>query len=288
MARPPLEESANRDGHWTREFSSRLEVWPIAEPWVSDLDYHMIAAKGRRRLYLKEHGPFYRTIVDIKQHESQVTVSSWIEVKFLARLLTLFLLPSEMFPNPNGILGVKRRRETCRELNLLLERFRQAPILGSDSFHLFDLDITTLSLLFFFLLPFLLFLIGTAAKFEIVPGLSNTLLTTMAKQWSVLLSTGLGLLGLHHFLFVRKFNEQPAFRIASSGVIGIAFLVFSIVLLTRTSGEMLESRFVHHCLTHFSENRCRENLSNLPDRSRELLDQRLKRLEKELATRPVH
>lgn len=282
VARAPLEEEANRDGHWTREFTSRLEAWPLVEPWVADNDYHMIAAKGRRRLYLKEHGPFYRTIIDIKQHESNMTVTAWIEVKFLTRLLTFFMLPAEMFPVPTGILGVKRRRETCRELNGLLDRFRQAPILGSDSFHLFDLDITTLSLLFYFLLPFVIFLIGTAAKFEIAPGLSNTLLSNMAKNWSAMLVTSGFLLALHHFLFVKKFNEQPVFRLASSITIALGFLIFTIVMLTRTSSEMLETKFIHHCLIHFKENSCRAVLANLPDGSREALDQRMKRLSKEL------
>jgi len=283
MARPPMEEEANRDGHWTREFTSRLEAWPLVEPWVAENNYHMIAAKGRRRLYLKEHGPFYRTIIDIKQHESQMTVSAWIEVKFITRLLSLFFIPSEMFPTPSGVLGVKRRRETCRELNGLLERFRQAPILGSDSFHFFDLDITTLSLFFFFLLPFVLFLVGTFAKFEVVPGLSNALLANMAKYWSGIMTTAVTILAVHHFLFVKKFNEQPVFRLASSITFALGFLIFTIVLLTRTSSEMLEARFVHHCVTHFNPNRCQEMLSMLPERSRDALGQRLKRLDKELS-----
>lgn len=285
IARAPLEEIANRDGHWTREFTSRLEAWPIVEPWVSEAEFHMIAAKGKRRLYLKESGPFFRTIVDIKQYESQITVSAWVEVKFLARLMTLFLLPAEMFPNPSGILGVRPRRKACRDLNNLLDRFRQAPILGSDSFHLADLDLTTLMLLGVMVIPFLVFAIGSLATFEVFPGLSNSLLVSIGKQLGAL-AVGCGvLLGVHHFVVVKRFEEMVV-KAASAGVTFVAFLVLSIVLLTRTSTEMLETRFVHHCISHYQEVQCQRALENLPLRSRGEVGSKLQVLQKHLTLKP--
>lgn len=282
IARAPLEEVTNRDGHWMREFTSRLEAWPIVEPWVSDCDFHMIAAKGKRRLYLKEMGPFARLIVDIKQWETQVTVSAWIEVNFWGRLISLFTLPSEMFPYPGGIHGVRIRRSACRQLNDLLSRFRQAPILGSDRFHITDLDITTLLLAGGMILPFLFFGAAALAKFELVPGLSNALLISVAKYWSTFASVGATLVVVHH-LAIAKRMEAMAIRAASAGVSFVVYTVLMVILLTRTSTEMLEAKLTYNCLTNYKENKCQEAIADLPVASRQQLTLRLKNLGKHLS-----
>lgn len=284
-ARAPLEEVANRDGHWTREFSSRLEAWPIVEPWVTDHDFHMIAAKGKRRLYLKDLGPFAKLIVDIKQWESQITVSSWIELNFLGRVLSLFTLPREMFPYPGGVSGVRIRRQACRELNDLLERFRQAPILGSQGFHVSDLDITTLLLVGGMLLPFLFFGIASLAKFEIVPGLSNALLIAIGKYGATVLGIGAGIAVLHHFLAVKHW-DSVAVKTASAVGGFLIYTTLTIILLTRTTTEMIETKVTHDCLTHYHESRCQSSLNLLPMSAREKLATGVQNLTKHLSLRP--
>lgn len=286
IARAPVEEMCNRDGHWAREFSSRLEAWPIVEPWVSDRDFHMIAAKGRRRLYLKEQGPFFRTLVDIKQYESQVTVSAWIEVKFWARALSLFLIPSEMFIDPGGVLGVRARRAACRDLNDLLDRFRQAPILGSEGFHFLDMDATTLVLLAVLVLPFIGFLAASFAKFEVVPGLSNALLLSIGKHLGMLAGGAFAVLFAHHSFAVKRFRENIAVRAGSAAIAMISFSLLTIALLTRTTAEINEQRFVHHCVLHFKEGSCRSAIDTLPANTREAIASKLPSLYKHLTIKP--
>ena len=268
-----------------RDFNARCLPWPVVEQWANDWGYYLVAMKGNRRLYEKGQNPaLYQTYLDIKEHDGHVTMAAWVQVGITLRLLSLFLLPREMKIDPTGIMGIVKRRAACREMNSLLERFRQVHIIGSGNLHWADLDITTLSLAASFLLPLALFLGFTGWGLELRPGLSNSLLIAMGEKASWLAGTATALLALQQCGVIR-WLDRLLYRGLAAGASFTLFTVVAVVLLTRTAAEMAEARLTYHCVHRGDGRRCGEEIAKMsPTRRTDLLN-RLKALEMELAAR---
>lgn len=281
--RQVLEEETNRDGHWVRDFSVRQESWPIIEHWAHEHGYRLCALKGRRRLYQKGwNADAYMTWVDVRHDPNRIVLTSWITVGFKLRAFTLFVLPPELPIEPTGFKGIRTRRDACRDLNSLLMRLRQPEILNSDGFHITDIDLSTLTLGAFLLLPLHYFLIAASLKMEVRTGLSNALLQTIAPKLQTLLVIGVGFTLVHHFGIIRKFGQLWVKGI-SVAVFSFLFAIVSVVLMTKTSSEVLEQKISYHCVLHFDEKKCAERLSILNLVQREALTKRIESLQKQLA-----
>jgi hypothetical protein len=278
------EEYVNREDHWCRDFSVRSESWPIIEHWASECGYHLIAMKGRKRMYRKGNPGFYSTYIEIRHEPNRIVLASWIEVGTKLRLISLFLLPSELPIDPRGLKGIRTRRNACLELNMLLIRLRQPEIAESNSFHFLDLDMTTLVLMAALTIPLITFIVVLALQLEIRTGLSNPLLLEMFSRTGILAATALTLLLIHHLLFVRQL-ERDWLKVVSLTVFSLSFISFSIFSLTRTRTEMMEQRIAHYCLLHYSESDCDKKLAGLPDRERQALIKRLELFQKSLTKR---
>lgn len=281
------QEVYNRDGHWTRVFPSRTEGWAVIEHWAAENRYYLVALKGQRRLYQKEAGTgtfYYLTYVDIKHHDNKITVSAWIHVSFALRLFSLFLLPSYMDLSPDGFIGVRKRRDTAREMNSLLVRLRQLPIVGSENFHILDLDYTTLGLIGTLGIPLLLSTYVLVRKLTLVPGLTSTLIIGIGRNLSFLIALAMALIAVHDIVLVRKFSSW----VLKSIFAGTALLIFSIATLFLTLGtttEMRMARFAHHCL--FAKNtKCAQEIQGLSEKERASVEQTLDEMDKEVAVRP--
>lgn len=273
------EEFLNREGRWVREFSARVEAWPVLEGWVQQYEYHLIAMKGGRRLYVKGD-KFYQRYIDIKQSERGVTVVAWVHVSFLMRALYLFQIPGELMPEPQGFQGVRVRRVLCRELNDLLDRFRQSAIYDSDRFHLSDVDPTIWLTMGSMIATTLAFLLPTIRKLEIKAGLSQPLLTAIGQQAGFLAGIG-AILMAFHWVATKKLSNQN-WKIGSAGFFTAIFFTVCVWIFTQTTAVMNQAKFAHHCVEKFDDVACRALVSKWSSKDRKKLREYLKALDHEL------
>ena len=286
-AREPKEELSNRDGHWTRDFSVRADPWLTVESWAPANGFILGATRGKRRLYQKSL-PYSGAVVflDIKEHELHVTLSAWIQFSLSARMAHLFLLPREVNPSPNGFLGVMARRSACRDLNSLLERLRQPSILGSESFHVADLDPSALLLAASLLLPLTLFFAGSIPKLEMKPALLPSLFSYWGKSALYLTLAAVSFTGIQQLLSARWLRETWM-KAATSGLFFILTTTACILALGRVGARTAESKIVYNCLQAAQSPECTRVLETLPIRERQELFLKLQSLEKALTLRDI-
>lgn len=279
------EEDSNRDGQWTRDFSARAESWPMIEHWAVEHGYRMIACKPRRRMYVKssnEH--FYSRYLDIRHEDTRVVLSGWIGVGFRLRAFCLFLMPSILPIEPKGFLGIRTRRRACHEFNVLLSRFRQPTIVGSEGLHIADLDLSTLLMSGIFLGVLTAFSIFSSTKMEVTPGLSNGMLSELLQKISWLVVLGTSFLSVHHWGVTKRFSESWKKGLSAS-ILSLVFTGLSLFLITRTVHEFAKQKISHHCLWQLNSERCETALSLLSAKERADLTHRLETLQKEIVLR---
>lgn len=278
-------EGRTRTGQWTRSFSIRNDSWGIIEHWASEHGYHLTAIKGRRRLYRKGYQPsLFLNYLDVKHDENQITLISWIEAGILARLISLFTLPSELRINPRGFNGILQRRQACRELNLLLDRFKQPAILGSGGLHIGDLDLSTVLLIALFVPATVFYLYSTGISLEVKRGLAQALLTTAGRPLGILAILSLILILAHQFIAIRRLN-QMVWRMISVGVGAVIFTTTALILLSQVSANMRDVKVTYYCLQYYESTSCNRALLGLSQHDREIVMQRIQNLEKELAVK---
>lgn len=282
-----LEEETNRDGHWYRDFSVRQESWPLIEHWASEFGYRLVAMKGKRRLYQKgDESSLYQTLVDFRHEENRVVISCWITVSFKMRVFTLFRIPQELQVEPQGgWKGIRARRDACRDLNPLLVRFRQPEIVGSQGFHLTDIDLSTLFLAAILFIPLHAFFIASLLKLQLRPGLSNILLMQVGNKTQTLLIAASFFLLVHHFGILR-FLRQAWAKTVSVTTLSLLFSLLTVFIVTRTRTEMAVARVMHNCVMSFEEKTCASELKSLSAKERETLSAHVLLFQQQLANRP--
>ena len=284
-ARRVREETFNREGHWKRNFAARSDIWPIIETWANEFSYHLTEMKGSRRLYHKGEEKWFSGIyLDIRSQESDVILVSWIEVGLLFRILTLLFLPAELKIKPNGYLGILKRRQTCRDLNVLLERLHQPLIVGSDRFHIADLDPTSLFLGSLLPIPVIVFLSKILPDLDVRPGLTNILLSSVGTTLGLLLGVGLGVI-IAHDRIIAKFLRRKLFKNVSVVVSFLRYSVVALGLLTKTNSQIQWNKLTYYCLSQFHHEHCRKSLGTFADKDKAELTNRIEHLKKELAKR---
>ncbi len=279
------QESFNRDKHWTRKFSVRTECWPIVEHWANEYDYHLIAIRGKRRLYQKGYpGSLYVTNFDIRQEEGHVILAAWIVPSFLTRALSFFTMPKELKIDPRGHSGIVKRRRICREMNALLERFKQNSIHESTGIHWADLDPTTLILAGALGLPLFIFLAGTVNGFEIRPGLVPLLLAAVGRPLAWLTALAAAVVLLHQSLALNRLKTLPL-KAISAGSIFVLYTVLTLVVTSRTTWDMTEAKVTFHCVQKYKKEVCEGILGRLSIKQRTHVLEKLQQLEKELTAK---
>ncbi len=279
------EESYNRDKHWTRSFSVRSDVWSIIEHWATENSFHLIALKGKRRLYQKGYtGALFVTNFDVRQEEGHVTMSAWIEPSFLIRALSLFFMPKQLKIEPTGYSGVVKRRQMCREFNVLLERMKQPTIHGSTNLHWADLDPTTLILGGSLWFPLVIFLTGTVNGFEIKPGLLPVLVTAAGRPLAWLFALAVAVVCLHQSLALNRLKTL-ILKGVSAGLCFLAFTVVTLIVTSRTTADMTEAKVTLHCVQKYKKEMCEGILSTLSEKQRTHVLEKIQRLEKSLTAK---
>jgi hypothetical protein len=85
--------------------------------------------RDMKRLYQKGTGFLVAPMMLKVRHENQETnIEAWIRSNFLVRLMSLFILPSEMGIESGGLKGVLPRNIARKAVNILLAQLGQPPI----------------------------------------------------------------------------------------------------------------------------------------------------------------
>lgn len=256
-----LEELVDREGHWTREFPSRSIIWPLMEHWAAENGYHLVALRSNRRLYqLGEEGSSFVTYFEIRQDGTRVRIKAWTKSNFKARLFRAFLLPSDVPIDPRGWVGLRYRRAICRNLNSFLQRCGQPPILHSTNFHLADLDATTLILgtSLLWSVGLLAFRAALAVRLPRLPlriEAVDAIVSPLAVPAAGVALFCLLLIGLHHFVAVRRFGQLTvkwsslavALLLVFGATLGMARVTGPHVMVRRMGAECFPAYEAAHC-----------------------------------------
>jgi hypothetical protein len=113
----------------TRDFGFGGDPWPTVEDWAGRQGYGLLEQSGDRRLYKKGAGIMAGSrLLELQRSGEQVHLEAWVAANGLARLFSLFILPSEITIESGGAKGALPRKLGRGEVNDLLEALGQPPI----------------------------------------------------------------------------------------------------------------------------------------------------------------
>jgi hypothetical protein len=113
----------------TKSFSYNTDIWPVVDNWAKENSYRMKENSGSTRLYQKGRGFLVAPMMlKLTQQNGEVTLTAWIRVNTLVRLMGLFLIPSEMGIESGGIKLVAPRKIARSAVNKLLTQCQQSAI----------------------------------------------------------------------------------------------------------------------------------------------------------------
>jgi hypothetical protein len=188
-----------------------------------------------------------------------------------------------MNPEPHGWTGALARRVACRDLNALLESLRQPPILESQSFHLADLDPSTLALAALLVIPALLYCAGTLPEWELRISLLPMLFAFWGQRASWLAVAIGGALVAQEAS--TRWLRSGWLKAVSVSILFGAITSLSLVWLSGSSARAWETELAYHCLRDNDGAACQRLMEVLPGPQREALVQRLQSTEKQIAAR---
>lgn len=109
-------------------FETEANIWPVVESWAKERDFREKKRENNYRLYQQGYGMLVAAkLVQVRQDGKQVELQGWIHANMLARIGSLFILPSELDLAP-GFRGGLPRSTARRDVNILLQRLGQPPI----------------------------------------------------------------------------------------------------------------------------------------------------------------
>ena len=113
----------------TVTFHREGNIWPTVEKWASDNGHRLKDAQGTERTYQKGVGFLVAPMMlKITSENQESTVDAWIRVNVLVRLMTLFIVLSEMAIESGGFRLVAPRSIARKAVNKLLAQLEQASI----------------------------------------------------------------------------------------------------------------------------------------------------------------
>jgi hypothetical protein len=113
----------------TLRFKNTSDIWPVVEKWAGENEYKQKESVRHERLYQKGEGLLVGPMMLRVRCENQETeIEAWVRATVLVRLMSLFILPSEMGIESGGFRGVVPRSMARKAVNTLLAQFGQSPI----------------------------------------------------------------------------------------------------------------------------------------------------------------
>ena len=111
------------------EFRSDTDIWPVIDTWASDNGFRLKVPGDTERLYQKGVGFLVAPMMlNVKRDHQKIRMEAWINVNLFVRLVTLFLVPSEMGIESGGFRLVAPRSIARKAVNSLLGQFGESAI----------------------------------------------------------------------------------------------------------------------------------------------------------------
>ena len=111
------------------QFNCDGDIWSIVDKWASEHGYRQKESSGAERTYQKGVGFLVAPMMlKIKSNNSDTTLEAWIRANLFVRLMSLFILPSEMGIESGGFKAVVPRSIARKAVNKLLNQLEQTPI----------------------------------------------------------------------------------------------------------------------------------------------------------------
>ena len=106
-------------------FETDNDIWPTVESWSKETGYKEIAKGDTWRRYQKGHGMIAAPKkVEVRQEDKEAQLQAWVNFNLIARIGTLFLIPSEIDVG-SGFRGKFPRSQARNDVNILLQRLGQ-------------------------------------------------------------------------------------------------------------------------------------------------------------------
>ena len=111
------------------EFAAALDIWPVVDGWAAANGFRLKQSGGAERLYQKGYGFWVAPMMlKIGTQGALIHLEAWVRANLFARMLALFILPSEMAIGSGGFRGVLPRTIAREAVNRLLVQLGQPPI----------------------------------------------------------------------------------------------------------------------------------------------------------------
>jgi hypothetical protein len=117
------------DRRAVRDFPVSGDVWQAADSWAQRHGYKVVERGGDRRVYRKGMG--FLTgfkMVSLSRAGEQAHLEAWVGALGLARAFSLFIVPSEITIESDGMKAAVPRKQGRSEVNDLLQTLGQPPI----------------------------------------------------------------------------------------------------------------------------------------------------------------
>ncbi len=110
-------------------FTIKTDVWSTVDDWAVKHGYKIRSQSGTERLYQKGIGFWVAPMMlEIKVQDEQVQLEAWIRINLFMRLMSFFILPSEITIESGGVRAALPRRMARKAVNELLLRLNQPEI----------------------------------------------------------------------------------------------------------------------------------------------------------------
>ena len=112
-----------------RDFSYAEDPWPVASDWASHQGFQLVEDGETRRVYKKGKGVLTAArMLELRRSDGQLHLEAWVYSNLAARLMSLFILPSEITIESGGFKASVPRKQGRGEVGELLSALGQPPI----------------------------------------------------------------------------------------------------------------------------------------------------------------
>jgi len=117
------------DKRTIRDFAYSGDLWSVVDAWAQETKYVPVGGEREDRVYQRGVGFWVAPqMLSIRRDGDNVHLEAWIRAGLFVRLMSLFILPSEMHIGPGGMRAALPRKIARGMVNDLLERLGQPPI----------------------------------------------------------------------------------------------------------------------------------------------------------------
>lgn len=110
----------------SEQFSYALDTWAVENEYV--MQVNGVGPDGPERIYQRGNGFWVAPQMLRVIAKDTIRIEAWIKVGLYVRIMSFFMLPSEMEIGSGGFRGALPRKKARNMVNALLARLGTAPI----------------------------------------------------------------------------------------------------------------------------------------------------------------